>query len=124
MEEKLLNINEVAKYLNMSERSVKELVDKGELPAYKIGGIVLRFKKEQIDGFRRKSGAAFVESKPQALPYKKTKSHAPVNRNNPIGSGAARYTFGERLEDFLYYNDFYILSLIILILIVLAVFGF
>ncbi len=103
MEEKLLNIGEVAVYLNMSEEAVRELVQKGDLPAYKIGGALLRFKKEQIEGFRR--------------------GVKPV-RIKPMEAAGVKYTFWEALEDFLYYNDFYILSFIILVLILLAVFGF
>ena len=39
MHEKLLNIKEVAESLGLSEEEVKDLVSKGEIPAYKIGGV-------------------------------------------------------------------------------------
>ena len=52
MPEKLLTIGEVAEYLKISEEEVKRLVDIGEIPAYRIGGSFLRFRKEQIDGIR------------------------------------------------------------------------
>jgi len=130
MEEKLLTIEEVARYLNMSEEAVKELVEKGNLPAYKIGGIILRFKKEQVEDYFKKHNSTMVAE--EAFPQNKSVKSDYVNRQRlrishrdvSKPSEISIYTFFERLEDFLYYNDFYILSLILLILIVLAVFEF
>ena len=139
MEEKLLDIAEVARYLNLSEESVRELVEKGDLPAYKIGGVLLRFKKGQIEDYCKRRDSTFIVEK-AALLNKGVKREFTsigtdkrlnvsrerlwIDRKNVSGPSEVRYTFLERLEDFLYYNDFYILSLILLALIVLAVFGF
>jgi len=114
MSEKLLTIEEVARYLGLSEKAVEDLVEKGELPAYKIGGSFLRFKKEQLDIYRKKRDPGVIARTPPRPELKES-----IERG-----GSTEYTFWERLEDFLYYNDFYILSLILLILIVLAVFDF
>jgi excisionase family DNA binding protein len=130
MDEKLLTIGEVAQHLNLSEEAVKELVEKGHLPAYKIGGIILRFKKEQVESYCKKHNSAMMAD--GALPQDKSVKSNYVNRqrlwiNHKDTSGPSEtssYAFIERLEDFLYYNDFYILSFILLILIVLAVFEF
>jgi len=133
MEEKLLNVREVARYLNMSEEDVRDLVEKGDLPAYKIGGSLLRFKRNQIEGFRRRKDAAFVEDRAPSSRHQEVAEtyegipSAAVSgsfRRNPMDTAGIKYTVWEKLEDFLYYNDFYILSLIILVLILLAVFGF
>lgn len=126
MEEKLLNIAEVAGYLNLPEDAVRELVEKGELPAYKIGGQLLRFKKEQVEGYRRRYDSLFKGEGPSKRQEADSdRERLWIDRKNvPDLKNAASYTFWERFEDFLYYNDFYILSLILLILIILAVFGF
>ena len=130
MEEKLLNIDEVARYLNLPEKAVRELVEKGDLPAYKIGGSLLRFKKEQVESYRRRRDSVFITEKASYLNKKRQgadidRQRLWIDRKNTLElSKATSYSFWERLEDFLYYNDFYILSLILLILIVLAVFGF
>ena len=109
MGEKLLTIEEVARYLNLPGETVKELVEKGELAAYKIGGSFLRFKRDQIEIYRQRAeGQLRVAGHPNVLKAENVKP----------------YTFWERFEDFLYYNDFYILSSILLALIVLAVFEF
>ncbi|MBR0032293.1 MAG: PTS sugar transporter subunit IIA [Treponema sp.] len=48
MEDDILTIEEVAKYLRVSERTVYDWAQKGEIPAGKIG-TVWRFKKEEIE---------------------------------------------------------------------------
>jgi PTS system nitrogen regulatory IIA component len=48
IEEDILTIEEVAKYLRVSERTVYEWTQRGELPAGKIG-TVWRFKKVEIE---------------------------------------------------------------------------
>ncbi len=120
MSEKLLTIEEVAQYLNLPEETVRELAEKGELPAYKIGGSFLRFKREQIEIYRRRRGSIVMAERALFRDRGIKSSRRDVSRSRET----IRYTFWEKLEDFLYYNDFYILSLILLILIVFAVFKF
>ncbi len=48
MEDDILTIDEVAKYLRVSERTVYEWAQKGEVPCGKIG-TVWRFKKSEIE---------------------------------------------------------------------------
>ena len=86
---KLLTIRDVAHYLNVTEKEVIELAESGAIPAYKVGGVYLRFKKEQIDGVKDK-----------------------IKPNQALVS--IEGTAGERLRDFVYHNDFYILSLIVI----------
>lgn len=93
MAEKLLTIREVAYILDINEKEVIELSEKGVVPAYKVGGVYLRFKKEQIEQYRNKL---------QAANYKFSSKNA--------------YARGERLRDFFYFYDFYILSVVLVIL--------
>jgi len=89
MTAKLLAIREVAQYLNITEKEVIELAERGVIPAYKVGGVFLRFKKEQIDAVRHK-----------------------IKPNATLVS--IQGTFSERLRDFVYHYDFYLLSLVII----------
>ena len=43
-QEKLLTVREVAIYLNISEKEVMDLAQAGTIPAYRVGGVFLRFK--------------------------------------------------------------------------------
>ena len=44
----ILTIRELAKYLNVTERTIYNLLDRGELPGFKVG-VNWRFKREDID---------------------------------------------------------------------------
>ena len=61
----------------------------GAIPAYKVGGVYLRFKKDQIDGVKDK-----------------------IMPNQALVS--IEGTTSERIRDFVYHNDFYILSLVVI----------
>ena len=43
-----MTVREVANYLNVDEKTVYRLVQKGELPGFKVAG-TWRFKREDID---------------------------------------------------------------------------
>lgn len=119
-QEKLLNIKEVAEYLKLSEEEVKHLVSAGDIPAYKIAGLLLRFKKEQIDQYRKMSPGDTARTAQDS--FRIERKRGSERRIAAVEEGAASYSFIEKLEDFLYYNDFYILSLILLVLVLFAIF--
>ncbi|PIU42030.1 MAG: hypothetical protein COS99_02250 [Candidatus Omnitrophica bacterium CG07_land_8_20_14_0_80_42_15] len=98
MPERLLDTKEVACYLGIREKDVKNLVAMGKLPAYKIGGAFLRFKFEQVDALKNTILPASFKSKDVSLL--------------------------ERLADFLRFNDFYIISIIIAIGLLLVILYF
>ena len=90
-EEKLLTVREVSVILGISEKEVVDLAEKGDIPAYKIGGVYLRFKKEQIRELQKS--------------------------NNQILSNAAlpqEDTFMDKAKDFFYFNDFYVITVFII----------
>jgi len=64
MNEEILTVKELAKYLKMDEHTVYRLARKGVLPGVKIGG-EWRFKKDLID--------RWIEEK--SLDKKKTKNY-------------------------------------------------
>lgn len=99
-EEKLLTVREVSILLNISEKEVMDLAQAGVIPAYKVGGVFLRFKKEQIHDYQRSAHPSLAKSK--------------VSVSKPA-------SLQEKISDFLYFYDFYILSgaLILLLLIII-----
>ncbi len=96
-EEKLLTVRDVSSILGISEKDVLDLAENGVVPAYKVGGLYLRFKREQIEEAKNKG--LIVAS-----------------------SAGSRYTFSERFSDFFYYNDFYILAFIFILLMLVLIF--
>jgi excisionase family DNA binding protein len=98
-EEKLLTIREVALLLGISEKEVIDLAENGTIPAYKIGGVYLRFKRQQIEEARRKIKLT-------------SRKHLLEEKQSII----------ERIKDFFYFNDFYIVAVLIIAIILLIIF--
>ncbi|MDD5252474.1 MAG: helix-turn-helix domain-containing protein [Candidatus Omnitrophota bacterium] len=92
-EEKLLTVRDVSVILGVFEKDVLDLAEKGIIPAYKIGGLYLRFKKEQVEQ------------------YKKT--HLNEHPEYQIKEERA---LQDNLYDFFYFNDFYILAVFLIAL--------
>jgi excisionase family DNA binding protein len=98
-EEKLLTVRDVSVMLGVFEKDVLDLAEKGEIPAYKIGGLYLRFKQEQVEQ------------------YKKT------HQRMHLGSHAKEErALQDRFLDFFYFNDFYIIATLLIILLVFLVY--
>ena len=96
MAEKLLNIEEAAAFLFLSVQEVEELVNEGKIPAFHLDGKFLRFRREDLATFRSACAKA---------------------TEDPI----EQYTFRDGLHDFFYFNDFYLLSLLLIFLILYAI---
>jgi len=95
MANKLLTVREAAEVLGLTEKQVIDFVEEGVIPAYKIAGEFLRFRADQIQQLKAKF--------------------------KPAGK-QKDYNFRERLSDFLYFNDFYILSIVVIVFIVFFIF--
>lgn len=94
-EEKLLTIREVSLMLGITEKEVIDLAENQVIPAYRIGGVYLRFKLQQVEEYKKKID--------------------PEARKSRFLEG---YSFKDRAVDFFYFYDFYIVSAIIIIAVV------
>ena len=92
-EEKLLTVRDVSLLLGVCEKEVLDLAENGTIPAYKVGGVYLRFKKEQVDEYRRKH------------------SH-PRHKSEEKESAGIQ----DKIRDFFYFNDFYIFAVSLILL--------
>jgi PTS system nitrogen regulatory IIA component len=63
MTDQALTIKELAKYLNVTRRTIYNLLERGELPGFKVGAN-WRFRKEDIDKW-------IEDSKKMNVPAKK-----------------------------------------------------
>ena len=91
-----ISVREAAQVLGISEKKVMDLVETKKLQAYRIADQFLRLKKEEVLGLRN------------------TGTVANENIRHP-------YTQSERLQDFFYYNDFYMISAIIIVILLTMV---
>jgi excisionase family DNA binding protein len=103
MSEKLLNTQEVCNYLGISEVDLRKLVDKGEVPAYRLGGTILRFRKDQIDKLK-------AQGVPRVAQLEEEDKFFEANKQSA------------KFVDFLYFNDFYIISAIIVLILLAVIF--
>lgn len=86
----MLTLDEVKNYLEVEQQVLEKFIRDGLLHAYKIGGVYIRFRKEEVLGLK------------YDVLLKKKKTGA---------SGS----FGQRLGDFWSFNNFYIISLLIIV---------
>ena len=49
----MLTLTEVMQFLGLDKAGVEELVQKDKLHAYRIGGVYLRFRKDQVSELKR-----------------------------------------------------------------------
>ena len=83
--DQFITVRETAQLLGISEKKVMDLVKEEQLKAYKIADQFLRLKRNEVLNIR-KSGTVEIENV------------------------QLEYTLAERVQDTLYFNDFYILS--------------
>ncbi|OIO38258.1 MAG: hypothetical protein COT00_00245 [Candidatus Omnitrophica bacterium CG07_land_8_20_14_0_80_50_8] len=102
-EEHYLDIREASEILDVNEQELWDLVHKHAIPTHSIAGAFLRFKKEDIEGLKIK-----WRIERELFPH----LQATFVHDSTVG----RVTFVEKLKDFWYFNDYYILCLILVVI--------
>lgn len=85
----MLTLDEVKNFLGVEQTVIEKFIQDEVLHAYKIGGVYIRFRKEEVLGLK------------YDVLLKKKK-------------GEASGSFGQRLWDFWRFNNFYIISVLII----------
>ena len=89
MSSQYITVRETAQILAVSEKKVMDLIEGGNLQAYKIADQFLRLKRNEVVNMLS-TGQVVSEN----ITY--------------------TYTPAERLQDFFYFNDFYLIALAII----------
>lgn len=92
-----ISVRETAQILGVSEKKVMDLIEEKNLQAYRIADKFLRLKKSEVFNLRN--------------------SNSVVKETSQIS-----YTTSERIKDFFYYNDFYLLSLGVILVLLFIIF--
>ncbi len=95
--DQFISVREAAQILKVSEKKIMELSEQGKLLSYRIAGQFIRFKRADIAGIKN-AGSVVAES-----------THY-------------EYTSSERLRDFFYFNDFYIIAIGIILFFLYIIF--
>lgn len=116
MPEKLITVKEAAELLGIPRVKIRELVEKNELPAYKIGGKFIRFRKDQVEAIRSVILRDIANERPgRPMPA--------VPREHSMFTRETTYTqsFPDKLLDFFYFNDFYIIAAVLTVLLLFII---
>ena len=109
--EKLLTLEEAAKRLDLPADDVESMVRSGKLSSFRLGGNILRLKSSDVEAARAELARLKTVSETAAVkPVLARESSAPAG---PV----------DRFADFLYYNDFYIVGLLIILTLVAIIFA-
>ena len=92
-----ISVRETAQLLGISEKKVMDLIDEKKLQAYRIANQFLRLKRSEVLELRN---AGQIANEVTTHPY----------------------TSAERVRDFLRYNDFYIMAVVLVIFLVSIIF--
>ena len=105
LNEEYLSVKEAAELLEISEDELKGLVTKHQIPSHTVAGVFLRLKKKEIEDLKIK-----WRIERELFP-----AQTPFFQHETVVTKAG---LGEKLGDFWYFNDFYILcsALIMLLL--------
>jgi excisionase family DNA binding protein len=93
-----ITVRETAQILGVSEKKVTDLIEGRKLQAYRIADQFLRLKRVEVMQIRS-SGEVVSEN---------------IHHE---------YTMADRLLDFLYFNDFYVLSLVVIAVLLYVIFA-
>ena len=85
MSEKLITVREASDILGVMEKEVIDMARAGKIPCYRIGGEFIRFRKSDLQSIK------------------------PVVHKT-LNIADEQVPFYERLYNFFYFNDFYIIS--------------
>ncbi len=109
LSQKLLNLADTAKLLGVSQEEVEEFAQRGHIEAYKIGGTYLRFKRDHVEGLRE--SLSRVKLEPERVGTWKM----------PEDMVADAPGLPEKLKDFWYFNNFYIISATVIVVLIISI---
>ena len=96
LKEEYLSIKEAAEFLEVSETELRGLAQKHEIPTHTIAGVFMRLKKKEVEDLKNK-----WRIDRELFP----KREAYFAHHNTV----TKATAWERISDFWYFNDFYII---------------
>ena len=102
LEERYLDVHEASEMLDVSEKELWDLVHHHQVPTHKIAGAFLRFKKDDIEELK-------IKWRIERELFPERSSSFAHNRtfNRPLAV--------ERIRDFWYFNDFYVICLALIV---------
>ncbi len=101
LKEEYLSVHEATELMGVSEEELWALIRRHEVPTHNIAGVFTRLKKSEMEILKNKWR---IERELFPEPEKVSPHHAAVKKS----------TFAEKISDFWYFNDFYILCAVLI----------
>lgn len=109
LKEEYLSVHEAAEMLEISEDELRLLAHDHKIPSHNIAGVFLRLKKKEVEDLKNKWRIGRHDL-------------FPAGHEHALPEVVEKPNLREKLSDFWYFNDFYILcSVIIVVLLWLIV---
>ncbi len=105
--------------MGVSEEKIISLVDEGVLSAYKLGGEFLRFRKGQIDAIYSEINSRIKEG--DRIPVSEVRTK--VKERQKMLHASSLNPFRDRVADFFYFYDFYIVSALLIAILLVIIFS-
>ncbi len=109
LKEEYLSVREAAEMLEISEDELRLLAHEHKIPSHNIAGVFLRLKKKEVEDLKNKWRIGRHDL-------------FPAGHEHALPEAVEKLSLREKLTDLWYFNDFYILcSVIIVVLLYLIV---
>jgi len=105
-ESEFLSPRQVSEYLSTTAQEVARLVEEGKLNAFRIGGTYLRFKRDEVISFREE----YLRARQRHERVREVET-----LETPVAvSGGGGETWGEKVSEYWYFNNFYVFSFLVI----------
>jgi len=117
--EKLLTLEEAAKRLQCPAQDLERFIQSGRLPVFRLGGDLVRVRLQDVETLR--GGTVTRNNTPPIHP--EAVSAQGGSRQRIVAGGERRaVSLWERMADFVYFNDFYMVALLIILTLLALIF--
>ncbi len=119
--DRLLTLNEAAEFFGLDPESFQLLVQRYNIPHYKIAGKFIRFSYNELLKYQDK----IIEFKSSGKKTKtKTITEEKKDTTKPVEYHRADLSWSLRLWEFIKFNDFYIISFIVIFILLYYIFKY
>ena len=105
--EDYLSVKDAAAMLEVSETEMRELVKKHQVPTHNVAGVFLRLKRKEVEDLKIK--------------WRIERDLFPKVQKAANSGTVARAGFFTKIADFWYFNDFYILCSVLIVLLLYVI---
>lgn len=118
LSEKFLTLEEAARQLHLGTDAVETLIQEGRLPAFRLGGQHLRIRMADLKALQGQRSQAPESTQAPRRPAGSRQEEVRFRS----ASAAAVASVWDRVVDFLYFNDFYLVGILIFLTLLAIIF--